>query len=167
LAIIAAPLFRLTRKYSDYKGQLLPKDDMAAFCTLQNSLTSEPIMAFPRADHQYVLITNAATGTADPAGSLGTILTQKDKIDKYSAISYASWQLKDHEKNYSLFQLESAAAVWGMDFFNEYLKGKFFSFLRTSGINGPPPHKNNKQVASVTFRALFCHPIRKSRNNAS
>jgi hypothetical protein len=34
--------------------------------------------------------------------------------------------LKDHEKNYSLFLLEAAAAVWGMDFFNEYLRGKQF-----------------------------------------
>jgi hypothetical protein len=28
--------------------------------------------------------------------------------------------------NYSPFLLEAAAAVWGMDFFNEYLKGKRF-----------------------------------------
>jgi hypothetical protein len=34
--------------------------------------------------------------------------------------------LKDHEKNYSPFLLEAAAAVWGMDHFNEYLKGKKF-----------------------------------------
>ncbi len=40
--------------------------------------------------------------------------------------SYASCQLKDHEKNYSLFLLKSAAAIWGMDVFNEYLKGKEF-----------------------------------------
>jgi hypothetical protein len=28
--------------------------------------------------------------------------------------------------NYSPFLLEAAATVWGMDFFNEYLKGKRF-----------------------------------------
>ncbi len=48
-AIIDAPLFQLTRKDSGYKGGPLPKDAIAAFCTLQNSLTSEPIKAFPRA----------------------------------------------------------------------------------------------------------------------
>ncbi len=32
--------------------------------------------------------------------------------------------------NYSTFLLEAAAAVWGMDFFNQYLKGKRF-FLYT------------------------------------
>jgi RNase H-like domain found in reverse transcriptase/Integrase zinc binding domain len=125
-AIIAAPLFCLTRKDSGYKGGPLPKEAMAAFCTLQNWLTSEPIMAFPRADRQYALITAAATGTADTAGSLGAILTQKDQFDNYYAISYASCQLKDHEKNYSPFLLESATAVWGMGIFNEYLKGKKF-----------------------------------------
>jgi hypothetical protein len=69
---------------------------------------------------------DAATGTADTAGGLGAILTQKDKFDNYYAILYTSCQLKDHEKNYSLFLLESAAAVWGMDVFNKYLKGKKF-----------------------------------------
>ncbi len=73
-------------------------------------------MAFPKAD--------AATGTADTPGGLGAILTQVDKDGNFHAISFASRQLKDHEINYSPFLLEAAAAVWGMDFFNEYLKGK-------------------------------------------
>jgi RNase H-like domain found in reverse transcriptase len=71
---------------------------MAAFSALQNALTSEPIMAFPRADRQYALITDAATGTADTPGGLGAILTQKDQYDNYYAISYAFRQLKDHKK---------------------------------------------------------------------
>ncbi len=68
LAIIAAPLFKLTRKDSGYKGGPLPKEAMAAFSALQNALMSEPIMAFPR-DRQYVLITDAATGRADTGWS--------------------------------------------------------------------------------------------------
>jgi RNase H-like domain found in reverse transcriptase len=83
-------------------------------------------MAFPKADRQYALITDAATGTADTPGGLGTILTQVDKDGNFHAISFASRQLKDHEVNYSPFLLEAAAAVWGMDFFNESLKGKRF-----------------------------------------
>jgi RNase H-like domain found in reverse transcriptase len=49
-----------------------------------------------------------------------------DKDGKFYAISFASRQLKDHMKNYSPFLLEAAAADWGMDHFNEYLKGKKF-----------------------------------------
>ncbi len=59
---------------------------MDAFCILKNSLVSEPVMAFPRADRQYALITDAATGTADTAGKLGAILTQKHKYDNFYAI---------------------------------------------------------------------------------
>jgi hypothetical protein len=77
-AIIATPLFRLTRKDSGYKGGPLPKEAMDAFCILKNSLVSEPVMAFPHADRQYALIT--ATGTADTPGGLGAILTQKTNL---------------------------------------------------------------------------------------
>jgi hypothetical protein len=83
-------------------------------------------MAFPKSDRQYGLITDTATGTADTPGGLGAILTQVDKEGNFHAISFASRQLKDHKMNYSPFLLEAAAAVWGMDFFNEYLKGKQF-----------------------------------------
>jgi hypothetical protein len=67
------------------------------------------------------LITDAATGTLETPGGLSAILTQTDQQGNHYAISFASRQLKDHEKNYSPFLLEAAAAVWGMDVFNEYL----------------------------------------------
>jgi RNase H-like domain found in reverse transcriptase len=83
-------------------------------------------MAFPKSDRQYALISDAATWTADTPGGLGAILTQVDQEGKFHAILFASRQLKDQEINYSPFLLEAAAAVWGMDFFKEYLKGKRF-----------------------------------------
>jgi hypothetical protein len=95
---ILQAFFKLTCKDSGYKGGPLPKEAMDAFGILQNSLTSEPVIAFPRADHQYTLITEADTGTADTAGGLGAILTQKDEFDNFYTISYASRQLKDHKK---------------------------------------------------------------------
>ena len=104
----------------------MPPDALHAFKILQQQLVSDPVMAFPRADRQYALITDAATGTADSPGGLGAILTQMDKQGNHYAISFASRQLKDHEKNYSPFLLEAAAAVWGMEVFNEYLRGKQF-----------------------------------------
>jgi hypothetical protein len=125
-AILAAPLFKVTRKDSGYKSGPLPPDALHAFKVLQQQLTSDPVMAFPRADRQYALITDAATGSADFSGGLGAILTQMDKNGNHYAISFASRQLKDHEKNYSPFLLEAAAAVWGMETFNEYLRGKQF-----------------------------------------
>ncbi len=78
-------------------------------------------MVFLKADQQYALITNATRGTTDTPGGLGAILTQVDKEGKIYAISFAPHQLKDPEKKYSPFLLEAAAAIWGMDFFSEYL----------------------------------------------
>jgi hypothetical protein len=109
---------------SGYKNGPLPPDVLHAFKVLQLQLTSDPIMAFPRSDGRYSLITDAATSTADFSRGLGAILTQMD--DNGNAISFASRQLKDHEKNYSPFLLEAAAAIWGMEVFNEYLRGKQF-----------------------------------------
>jgi len=99
---------------------------MDAFINLRKQLISEPVMAFPRVDRQYALITDATTGTAEMPGGLGAILTQVDKDGKFYAISFPSQQLKDHENKYLPFLLEAVAPVWGMDHFNEYLKGKKF-----------------------------------------
>jgi hypothetical protein len=123
-AVIAAPLFKLTQKDSGYKGGPLPQPTKDTFINLRKQLISELVMAFPRTDRQYALITDAATGTADTSGGLGAILTQVDQDGKFFAISFALRQLKDHEKNCSPFLLKAAAAVRGMDHFNEYLKGK-------------------------------------------
>jgi hypothetical protein len=89
-AIIAAPLFKLTRKDSRYKNGPLPPDALHAFKVLQQQLTSDPVMAFPRSDRKYALITDAATGTADFSGGLGAILTQVDTNGNHYAISFAS-----------------------------------------------------------------------------
>jgi hypothetical protein len=74
-ATITAPLFKVTRKDSGYKSGPLPPDALHAFKILQQQLTSGPVMAFPRADRQYALITDAATGTSETPGGLGAILT--------------------------------------------------------------------------------------------
>jgi hypothetical protein len=58
----------LKKKDSGYKSGPLPEK---AFYILQKQLTSELVMAFPKLDRQYALITDAATGTADTPGVLG------------------------------------------------------------------------------------------------
>jgi hypothetical protein len=116
--LITAPLFRLTRKDSGNKSGPLPDQALQAFYALQKQLTSEPVMAFPKANRQYGLITDMAMGTADTPAE--PIPPELDKEGNFYAISFASCQLKDHEKNYSHFLLEAAAAV----FFTENLRGK-------------------------------------------
>ncbi len=50
-------------------------------------------------------------------------MAQKDEKGQTHIISHASRQLKEKEKNYSPFLLKASASIWGMDNFNEYLKG--------------------------------------------
>jgi len=68
-ALLATPLFKLTRKDSGCKSGPLLEKTFKAFYILQKQLTSEPVMAFPKSDCQYALITNAATGTQTLQGA--------------------------------------------------------------------------------------------------
>jgi hypothetical protein len=57
-------------------------------------------------------------------------LAQRNHLGKIQIISHASKQLRENEKNYTRFLLETAAAAWGMDNFNEYLKGSKFTLYK-------------------------------------
>ena len=54
---------------------------------------------------------------------------QQDEQGNKRVISYASRALKKHEKNYSAYLLEMQAAVWGIEHFSVYLKGKNFTLI--------------------------------------
>jgi RNase H-like domain found in reverse transcriptase len=129
-SIIAAPLFKLTRQDSEYQSGPLTKEALTAFQTLQNQLAKQPALAFPRHDQEYLLITNAYMPDKDSPGGLCANLAQRNHLGKIQIISHASRQLRENEKNYTRFLLETAAAAWGMDNFNEYLKGSRFTLYK-------------------------------------
>jgi len=129
-SIIAAPLFKLTRQDSEYQSGPLTKEALTAFQALQNQLAKQPALAFPRHDQEYLLITNAYLPDKDSPGGLCANLAQRNHLGKIQVISHASRQLRENEKNYTRFLLETAAAAWGMDNFNEYLKGTRFTLYR-------------------------------------
>jgi hypothetical protein len=113
-ALKSHPLTILTRKDCGWKGGPVPPD---AFIHLKGALTSSPLVAFPRKDRQYALITDASCGDDNNPGGMGAILTQVDKDANFFVIAYASRKLLKHEKNYTPFLLEMHAAVWGMEYF--------------------------------------------------
>ncbi len=129
-SIIAAPLFKLTRQDSEYQSGPLTKEALTAFQILQNQLAKQPALAFPRHDQEYLLFTNAYLPDKDSPGGLCANLAQRDHLGKIQIISHALRQLRENEKNYTRFLLETAAAAWGMDNFNEYLKGSRFTLYR-------------------------------------
>ncbi len=87
------------------------------------------MLAYPRADRQYALITDASFGDEHTAGGLGAILTQIDHQGKFYVIAYASRKLQKHEKNYTPFLLEMQAAIFGMETFEVHLKGRQFKLF--------------------------------------
>ena len=125
-AQISAPLTALTRKDASWVNDQLPPAAMKAFRELQSILCSEPVIAYPRRDRQYALITDAALGDDSHAGGLGAILTQTTADGSHNVIAYASRKLQKHEQNYTPFLLEMQAAIWGMEHFETYLRGKHF-----------------------------------------
>jgi hypothetical protein len=93
-ALIAAPLFWLTCKDLGYKSGPLPEAAFQAFYAFQKPLTSETVMAFPKADRHYELITDEATCTANTPGGLGAILIKLTMMESFtpSCLHHENWR---------------------------------------------------------------------------
>nr|GFA59963.1 retrotransposon protein, putative, Ty3-gypsy subclass [Tanacetum cinerariifolium] len=72
----------------------------AAFQLLKQKLCSAPILALPEGSKDFIVYCDASNK------GLGAVLMQREKV-----ISYASRQLKIHEKNYTTHDLELGAVV--------------------------------------------------------
>nr|GEZ72323.1 putative reverse transcriptase domain-containing protein [Tanacetum cinerariifolium] len=83
----------------------LAKDDKqeAAFQLLKQKLCSSPILALPEGSEDFIVYCDALNK------GLGAVLMQREKV-----ISYASRQLKIHEKNYTTHDLELGAKELNM-----------------------------------------------------
>ncbi|GJV96598.1 putative reverse transcriptase domain-containing protein, partial [Tanacetum coccineum] len=69
-----------------------------AFQLIKHKLCSAPILALPEGNEDFVAYCDASIK------GLGTVLMQREKV-----ITYASRQLKIHEKNYTTHDLELGA----------------------------------------------------------
>ena len=110
-----------------YTDGPIPKEAHLAYQELKSALMTNPVVNYPRRNRKYALIVDAYTGTDKLEVGLGASLAQIDENNCFPVISYGSRQLVKHEKNYSPFLLEMTAAVWGMEFYNEYLRSKHFT----------------------------------------
>ena len=109
---IAALLTRLTRKDVRFVW-----DDSceSTFVELKQKLTSALVLTVPNSQEPYVVYTNASST------GLGCVLMQHRKV-----VAYASRQLKPHEKNYPIQDLELAAVVFALKIWRCYLYGAKF-----------------------------------------
>ncbi|GJX43895.1 putative reverse transcriptase domain-containing protein [Tanacetum coccineum] len=82
----------------------------AAFQLLKQKLCSAPILALPEGSEDFVVYCDASHK------GLGVVLMQREKV-----ISYASHQLKIHEKNYTTHDLELGSVVFSLKLWRNYL----------------------------------------------
>ncbi|GJV64105.1 retrotransposon protein, putative, ty3-gypsy subclass [Tanacetum coccineum] len=98
---IAKPMTKLTQK--KVKFEWGDKQE-AAFQLLKQKLCSAPILALPEGSEDFIAYCDASKK------GLGAVLMQREKV-----ISYASRQLKIHEKNYTTHDLELGAVVFALN----------------------------------------------------
>nr|GEW36657.1 putative reverse transcriptase domain-containing protein [Tanacetum cinerariifolium] len=106
---IAKPMTKLTQK--KVKFEWGDKQE-TTFQLLKQKLCSAPILALPEGSEDFIVYCDASNK------GLGAVLMQKEKV-----ISYASRQLKIHEKNYTTHDLELGAVVFTLKIWRHYLYG--------------------------------------------
>nr|GEZ74506.1 hypothetical protein [Tanacetum cinerariifolium] len=104
---IAKPMTKLTQK--KVKFEWGDKQE-AAFQLLKQKLCSAPILALPEGSEDFIMYCDASNK------GLGAVLMQREKV-----ISYASRQLKIHEKNYTTHDLELRAVVFALKIWRHYI----------------------------------------------
>nr|GEW40084.1 putative reverse transcriptase domain-containing protein [Tanacetum cinerariifolium] len=106
---IAKPMMKLTQKSVMFDWG---EKEETAFWILKQKLCSAPILALPEGSENFMVYCDASHK------GLGAILMQKEKVT-----SYASRQLKIHEKNYTMHDLELGVVVFALKMWRHYLYG--------------------------------------------
>jgi len=107
--MIATPLTRLTRKNIRWEWS---KECDESFQELKRRLTTAPVLILPSGIEGFVVYSDASRK------GLGCVLMQHGKV-----VAYASRQLKTHEVNYPVHDLELAAVVFALRVWRHYLYG--------------------------------------------
>jgi len=87
-----------------------------AFQTLKTKLTTAPVLAQPDIMKNFDVYCDASRI------GLGCVLMQEGRV-----IAYVSRQLRRHEENYPIHDLEIAAVVHALKIWRHYLLGKTFN----------------------------------------
>ena len=113
---IASPMTKLTRKEVKFEWS---KECEQSFQELKKRLTTAPVLTLPEGQEGFIVYSDASNK------GLGCVLMQKGKV-----IAYASRQLKPHEVNYPVHDLELAAVVFALRIWRHYLYGAQVQILQ-------------------------------------
>lgn len=126
-AIIAGPLYHLTSSQSGWRDNTpMPSAARQAFHTLKEALVGANVLAYPMPDKKFHLFVDASLGVKNEEGGMGACLMQETEEGVKRPVAFASRRLKQHERNYSAFLIEQAAACWAMEHFRHYLTPNAF-----------------------------------------
>ena len=153
-ALISQPLHQLTRKSADFKQGPIPEDALKAFHLIRNALISEPVVAFPRADRKFALISEPQLPSEQQEGCFSASLCQIDEQGAFHVLAHASRQFRDHEANYPPFLIDMANALYGMDAFDQYLRGQPFILYMDERPQPDLSHLHKKTYARFQAAAL-------------
>src|SRR4030042_881344 len=106
---IAKPLTNLLHKAVKFEWT---EKCQESFQTLKDKLTSALVLAPPDSRKDFVIFCDASRQ------GLGCVLMQERKV-----IAYASRQLRSHEENYPVHDLELAAVIYALKQWRHYLLG--------------------------------------------
>ncbi len=156
-----APLTDLTKTDSTWKGGELPEAAIKAFKLLKKELASRPLMAHPNSEGDYHLYVDASIGDEKTAGGFGAVLLQDQPGRKHfrRPVAYASRRLERAQKNYPAFLLEMAAAVYAMDIFTNYLKGRRFYLYTDHKPLVRLSNVHTKTLNNLHLKMQEMHPI--------
>jgi len=107
---IAKPMTKLLKKDKKFEWT---QDCEQNFSELKKRLTTAPVLTLPDVHHSFDVYCDASRQ------GIGWVLMQDDKV-----VAYASRQLRPHEGNYPMHDLELAAVVHALKIGRHYLIGK-------------------------------------------
>ena len=109
-SVIASPLSKLLRKGIKFEWTDKCQN---SFEQLKGMLVEAPILMQPTSGKEYTLYSDAS------GIGLGCVLMQDGKV-----VAYTSRQLKPHEQNYPIHDLELAVVVFALKIWRHYLYGE-------------------------------------------
>ena len=114
LSLIVQLLHILTWNNSNYLNEQMLLKALQAIYTIKNSLISEKVVTFPRADCLFALVSGVSMPTDQHRGGMFATFFQVKSDGSFQVLSRASCLLESHEANYSPFLLEMANTIYGM-----------------------------------------------------
>ena len=115
MAAISRPLTNLTKK--DSKEFVWTQACEEAFKETKQLLTTAPLLRPPNFEKEYVLWIDASEK------GFGAVLEQEDDDGKQHPIAYVSRETNTAEQKYAPTELEIAALVFALEYYQVYLLG--------------------------------------------